>query len=101
MPKKIIWSPLAENDFVSILGYLQNNWDDKVVQRFIDITDGLLVQISINPLQFPLILKKKKVRKCVITRHNTLFYRDRDEKIDILRIFDNRQDPKKLKFKIK
>jgi plasmid stabilization system protein ParE len=98
MPKQIIWSPLSENDFVSILDYLQENWDDKVVQGFIGIITSSLSQISINPKQFPLIYKSKKIRKCVLTKHNTLFYRDRKDSVDILRIFDNRQDPKKLLF---
>lgn len=98
MPKQIIWSPLSENDFISILDYLQNNWDNAVVKGFIDITTSSVYQISNNPRQFPLIYKNKKIRKCVLTKHNTLFYRDRKDSVDILRIFDNRQDPKKLKF---
>jgi len=98
MPKQIIWSPLSESDFTSILNYLQNNWDDKVVKGFIEIMDEILHQISDHPRQFPQIHKKKKVRKCVLTKHNTIYYRERNEYIDILRIFDNRQNPKKLKF---
>jgi plasmid stabilization system protein ParE len=98
MPKQIIWSTLSEKDFVSILDYLQTNWDIKVVQKFIEVVDGIIGQISNNPKQFPMIDKIKKVRKCVLNKHNTLYYRDRYEYIDILRIYDNRQDPKKLKF---
>jgi plasmid stabilization system protein ParE len=98
MPKQIIWSPLSENDYISILNYLQKNWDDKVLQGFIEITIALLARISNNPKQFPLVYKKRKIRKCVLTKHNTLFYRDGKESIDILRIFDSRQDPKKLTF---
>jgi plasmid stabilization system protein ParE len=98
MPKQIIWSPLSEQDYLSILEYLEKNWDNKVVLKFIDITDELIQQISINPKQFPVIQKKKKIRKCVITKHNTLYYRERKGYIDLLRIYDNRQDPKRLKF---
>ena len=98
MPKHIIWSPLSENDYLSILNYLQKNWDDKVVQGFIEITTALLTQISNNPKQFPVVYKKRKIRKCVLTKHNTLFYSEGKESIDILRIFDNRQDPKKLTY---
>ena len=98
MPKQIIWSPLSENDFVSILEYLQKNWDSKVVEGFIEITFSSVSQISINPKQFPMIYKNKKIRKCVLTKHNTLFYRDRKDCVNILRIYDNRQDPKKLLF---
>jgi plasmid stabilization system protein ParE len=98
MPKQVIWSPLAENDFSSILQYLQDNWESKVVSMFIDVADEVINQIIINPKQFPVIKKKEKIRKCVITKHNTLYYRERKDQIDILRIFDNRQNPKKLKF---
>jgi plasmid stabilization system protein ParE len=99
MPKQVIWSPLSERDFNNILDYLRENWGSKVVAKFIDIVEDLTEQISLNPKQFPVIYKKLKVRKCVITKHNTLYYRDRRDYVDILRIFDNRQDPHKLKFK--
>jgi plasmid stabilization system protein ParE len=98
MPKQILWSPSAENDFLHILEYLQNNWDEKVSQRLIEITDKLIKQISTNPRQFPVIQNDKKIRKCVMSKHNTLYYRERGIFIDILRIFDNRQDPHKLSF---
>ena len=98
MTKPILWSPLSETDFNLILDYLQTNWNDEVVEDFIQITEGIVNQISINPSQFPVINKRKKVQKCVITKHNTLFYRDRKNSIDILRIFNTRQDPHKLTF---
>jgi plasmid stabilization system protein ParE len=98
MHRKLIWSALAEKDFVNILEYLQMNWDKRVLENFIEITDRILGQIVINPNQFPMINKKTKVRKCVITKHNTLFYKFGRQSIDILRIYDTRQDPKKLKF---
>jgi len=93
MPKQIIWSPLSENDLITILEYLKENWDDKIVQGFIEITSSSLTQISLNPKQFPLVYKSRKIRKCVLTKHNTLYNHARKNFIDILRIFDNRQYP--------
>ena len=98
MHKNIFWSPLAEKDLTEILLYLQNNWGEKVTDRFIDLTEYYIQQTSQNPRQFPLIHKTKKIRKCVLTKHNSLFYRTSKFNIDILRIFDTRQNPKKLKF---
>jgi plasmid stabilization system protein ParE len=98
MPRQLIWSPLAENDFAAILQYLQDNWESAVVSKFIDLTEEIIEQVSINPKQFPVIQKSKRIRKCVITKHNTLFCRERKYYIDILRIYDTRQDPNKLKF---
>jgi plasmid stabilization system protein ParE len=98
MHRILIWSPLAEKDFVNILEYLHENWGEKVLENFIEITDESINQIIINPKQFPIIKKKEKIRKCVLTKQNTLFYNFGRQSINILRIYDTRQDPKKLKF---
>lgn len=99
MPKQIVWSPLAEQDFENILEYLAENWDNSVTNQLIDLTEEVMGQISNNPRQYPLIFKKEKIRKCVLTKHNTLFYRDNKSQVDILRVYDTRQDPKTLTFK--
>jgi len=98
MPKRINWSPLAENDLSNILNYIGHNWGQKVSSNFIDLTEIFINQISINPKQFPFINKRKGIRKCVLTKHNTLFYRDKRSVVEILRIYDTRQDPNTLTF---
>jgi len=98
MPKPIIWSNLSETDFANILDYLDKNWGYKVAANFIDLTENIINQISLNPKQFPICYKRKKVRKCVLTKHNTIFYRDGKVNIEILRIYDTRQDPDTLIF---
>jgi plasmid stabilization system protein ParE len=98
MPKPVIWSPLAENDFELILNYLQKNWSNQVVQSFIEITDKMINEVSSNPKLFPIIFRKERIRKCVLTKHNILFYRERRSYIDVLRVFDVRQNSRTLKF---
>ncbi|MDP4227341.1 MAG: type II toxin-antitoxin system RelE/ParE family toxin [Bacteroidota bacterium] len=99
MPKQVVWSPLSEGDFAMILDYLYKNWDEKVAIQFINLTESILGQIAINPRQFPIINKKKRIRKCVLTKHNTMYYRDGKSQVEILRIFDTRQDPNTLIYK--
>ena len=60
MPKKIIWAPLAENDFSAILEYLNIKWGSKVAENFIDLVENVSDQISINPKQYPIIHKRKR-----------------------------------------
>lgn len=96
MPKKIVWSPSAKKDFSKILNYLFTDWNNEVVNQYMDKIENLLNQISLNPKQFPLISKDRNVRKGVISKHNTLYYRISKSKIDLLRIFDTRQNPNKL-----
>ncbi len=98
MPKKIIWSPDSERDLEIILEYLSDEWESSVAVKFLDIMEDLTKQISINPRQFPLIHNRLNIRKCVITKHNTLYYRNGRTHVELLRIYDTRQDPEKLKF---
>jgi plasmid stabilization system protein ParE len=98
MSKPAIWSPSSVNDFEKILDYLGEKWGKKVVNNFIDLVENLIVQISLNPKQFPICYRKKKVRKCVLTKHNLLYYREGKDNVEILRIYDFRQDPLKLTF---
>ncbi len=96
MSKKVLWSPLAESDFRFSLFYLESNWNNAVVNQYLNKIDHLVNQITTNPEQFPLVNNKKKIRKCVVTKHNTIFYREKNDVIEILRIFDTRQNPTKL-----
>jgi len=62
-------SPLTERDFANILEYLNKNWDEKVTNNFINLTAEVIIQISVNPRQFPVIYKKEKIRKWFLTKH--------------------------------
>ena len=99
MTKKIIWSPLAEQDLYEITNFLFENWNAKTANQFISLVDHLVEHISKNHKLFPEINPELKVRKCVITKHNSIFYRFSSTGMEILRIFDTRQDPEKLKFR--
>jgi len=98
MPKLVLWSRLSENDFSNILDYLDKKWGQKVASDFVYLIENVVNQISINPRQFPVCYKRKRVRKCVLTKHNTIFYRDTKIHVEILRIYDTIQDPNTLTF---
>ena len=101
MAKKIIWSLLSEADFEKVLDYLYSTWNVQVVLSFMSDIEKILNQISKQPKQFPLVNKKLKVRKCVVSKHNTIIYQEKRDCVELLRIFDTRQTPSKLKSPIK
>lgn len=98
MLKPIKWSSFADNDFAIILEYLHNKWDTTVVSNFITEVDYCIMLIQKNPKQFPIFNKDLRIRKCVITKHNTLFFRETSTLIEILRLYDTRQNPLTLRF---
>ena len=99
MPKEIIWSPLSLADMKGIVDYLSLNWPADVINHFIDEVDSIVKQLSSHPKTFPIIHSKLKIRKCVISKHNSIYYREHRKRIEILRIYDNRQNPDNLSFR--
>jgi len=98
MLKPIKWSSYADDDFAKLLEYLENRWNKKVCLKFIVKLDFCIDLIHKNPNQFPFFYKKFQIRKCVVTKQNTLYYRVTNTRIEILRLYDSRQNPESLKF---
>lgn len=98
MARQIVWSPASKNDLEKILDYLEAHWGNKIVSVFITKIDNTISLIANTPQIFPVINKELEIRKCVITKQNTLYYRESNQKVEIVRLFDSRQDPKKLAF---
>ena len=98
MLKPIKWSSLADNDFAKILAYLENRWNKTVCTKFINKLDFCINLIHKNPNQFLFFNSNLQIRKCVITKQNMLYYRETDSRIDILRLYDIRQNPETLNF---
>lgn len=99
--RHVKWSSAAKVDIGNISDYIMLEWGKSVLTRFLVKLDRIIYQISINPKQYPEINTELKIRKCVVTKQNTLFYKIKGETIEIVRIYDTRQDPGKLKILFK
>lgn len=97
MVKEVIWSPESENELSGILNYLITEWSIDIAKSLLDNVNEHIEKISLNPQLYPIIFRKGKFRKCVVTKHNSIIYVLNKETVYILRIFDTRQNPKKLK----
>ncbi len=100
MPKAIVWSDNAKQDVTELVSYLTMNWGEKITNEYIDLLDELIKQITELPKMYPLIHRRLKIRKCVVSKHNSIYYREKKDFIEIVNVFDTRQNPNKLKFSI-
>lgn len=94
---KIIWSDESLKNLDTIIEYLELNWTEKEVKKFLNILDKRIKLISLNPLIFPSKLKNKNIRRSVLSKQTSIFYRISETRIEVLSIFDSRQNPGKLK----
>jgi plasmid stabilization system protein ParE len=97
---KIKWTPKARNTYFSILDYLDKEWSEKEVIKFIIQVNSILMQISETPKMFKASKSKLNIRRAIITKHNSLYYRvkKREDEIELLAFWDNRQDPTKSQY---
>ena len=76
----------------------KKNGGNSVVQSFDKRVNEILNLITTNPEIFVPSQKQKNIRRCVITRHVSLYYRPGKENIELVAFIDNRSNPKNTNF---
>lgn len=92
----IFWTDEAIQNFESILRYLEQEWSEKEISNFKAMLNKRLGLIQKYPELFPSSEKVPHLRKAVLSKQTSVMYRISDDKIFIVHLFDNRQDPNKL-----
>jgi plasmid stabilization system protein ParE len=100
---EVILSPNAENKLEEITKYLLSEWGNKVKIDFLSKLTSKIDQISLQPESCPKSKELGGIYKCVVTKQNTFYYRINSQKniLEVIIIFDTRQNPNKLKKQLK
>ena len=89
---EILWTDLALEELSTTIKYLEEEFTDKEIRKLASEIERVTLIISQNPSIFPLS-DKKKIRKVVILKFNSMYYRVMKNKIEIVSFFSNRQSP--------
>lgn len=96
---KILWTNNALNELEKTIKYLEENLTEKELKTLALRLENILILILENPRLFQSSGIKKDLRRVVFLKHNTLYYRLKEDKIEIISFFSNRQNPNKRKLK--
>lgn len=88
---KINWSKESHKDIQNIIQYLNQNWTEREIKRFFKKFERSISSIQTFPHAFPASESNPQIRKCVISRLNSLYYSVNETEITILSISDNRK----------
>ncbi|MFM6947969.1 MAG: type II toxin-antitoxin system RelE/ParE family toxin [Aquirufa sp.] len=94
---KILWTNFALRELEITIEYLQANWTERELRNLAVEIEETLNLLSHNPNLFQATDARKDIRRVVIAKHNTLYYRVKDNSIEIISFFSNRQNPMKRK----
>jgi hypothetical protein len=68
-------SERAENNLDEIIKYLDQEWGKKVKDNFLGKLIKIQNLLSTNPFLFIGYSRHKKIHRCLVTKHNFLYYR--------------------------
>lgn len=99
---KVVWSAKARIEYLELLEYLSRSNSKKRIKTLSEGIEKVLSNITSKPKMYPLFNERlPNVHKAVITKRTTIFYRVQEAvgEIEVIAVFDTRQDPDKLKIK--
>jgi plasmid stabilization system protein ParE len=78
--------------------YLAGEFGFKTADAFIDELYERISGLTITPYSGIVTDKVKGIRKIIISRHNKVYYRIKDDRIIILTLFASKMNPSKNKY---
>ena len=93
MSLRIIVTPKGEETFNLISTQLLERWGEEYVIRFQAKVEKSIQGILISPNIYPVAEEHTGLRKCVLHKTCSMFYKVDNDVILIAYFWDNRQDP--------
>lgn len=101
MTRQVIISKKAQKSLTEIGLYIESKFSVNARIDFMKKFRDSVVVASVNPEIFPLAVGGKKIRKCVVSKKTSFLYKFNSIRLEIISIFDTRQNPNKIKKDIK
>lgn len=95
---RFFWTDHALRELDLTIEYLRSNFSDAEITRLARSIETTLSSILKNPTMYPRSEKGGGIRRAVVLRFNTLYYRVNSDEhcIEVLSFFSNRRDPESL-----
>ena len=94
--RTVHWNKIARLDYFDNIDYLLREWSEREAQEFIDAVEETEFILKQGNVEFQ-NTDMPEIKRCVVCKQITLFYRIVDARIiEFLRFWNNNQDYKKL-----
>jgi len=92
---KVLWTDHALKELEETVEYLELNFSDVEIARLAKLIESTISNITQNPSMYPESSQAGGIRRAVVLRFNTLYYRLNfdNRQIEIVSFFSNRKDP--------
>ena len=94
---RILWTEHALSELQSTIEFLELHWTEKELRKLAIEIEKTIDLLSRNPLLYQPSDMNIQVRRVVVAKKNTLYYRINGNSVEVLSFFSNRQNPMKRK----
>lgn len=95
--KQVVWAKRAKSSFFDIVEYLNENWTEKEYLNFEARVNQMIATIIEHPLAYPAAYNNDSIRKVVLLKRISVFYRVEHDNISLLFFWHNSRNPIDLK----
>jgi plasmid stabilization system protein ParE len=99
MPKSritaVLWTDRALRNAVSIKKYLQHNFSEAEINNFYSLLNAFEIAVKVFPELYPSSSLKRGIKKAVLSKVISVYYRVNKNHIEVLAVLDNRCDVSK------
>lgn len=89
---KVLWTAHATEELRDTITYLQSSFSDKEINALVRKIESIVKLIAHNPNLF-IKSEQKDIHRVVIMKYNTMYYRVKNNNIEILSFYSNRKKP--------
>ena len=93
MKLPVIWSVASKTEFAELLQFLDREFGTDTALDILDKTEAVVEKTARFPFMHQSSDSRKDIRRAVINRHTSLFYRVKNNTVELLHFWDNRRDP--------
>ena len=96
---RAIWTPLGLKSLDQTTNFIEEQWNEDIVDIFLDRLDERIEQLKLNP-KMGATYEQTNYRKLIIHPLVTLFYELETDYISFVLVWANKQDPDELREKL-
>lgn len=99
MPLHIQYSQRARFEYKDLIKYVVQKFGLDKATRIDNLFERIIFQISVNPKMYPIFDRKRKIRRCVISKQTSLYYRVSGKYLELISFRGNLMNPNKINLK--
>ncbi|GHB35926.1 type II toxin-antitoxin system RelE/ParE family toxin [Mongoliitalea lutea] len=97
MKLNIRYSHRAMYEEIALLEYIVRNFGQEKAKEVFTSIESTLALIAENPEMYRISNRRQGLRKCAFSKKTSIYYRIKDDHLEIVSFRANRKNPKKFK----